>query len=135
MIFMFPLWFLVPGFLFLWFLWQVKSRSGLVPLLLKCLSISAIAIALSEPMIVVPQKRAAVAVLADTSASMSEQKLATESKLIETINKNRGSNWMRVIPFADGVRTLDAQEQALTLKQLWGRASRWSRPVMCLVLS
>ncbi|MDE3167002.1 MAG: VWA domain-containing protein, partial [Acidobacteriota bacterium] len=53
----------------------------------------------------------AVAVLADTSASVSARDLARASAVAAEVSRARGRNWTRVIPFARVTRPLAASEQ------------------------
>lgn len=86
---------------------RAKSRLGVV---LKTLSFAAILFALSEPTMITTETKVAVAVLVDTSASVSEQDLKTASDLASQIERARGRHWVRVIPFARGTRQLDREE-------------------------
>src|SRR5262249_21574797 len=71
----------------------------------------AIALALAGPRIVVYESKVAVALLADTSASVSPQDLKTESSLADRIERARGRHWMRVIPFARATRIAAVDEK------------------------
>ena len=77
---------------------------------LKALSLAAIIGALSEPAATLPETKTGVAVLADTSQSISDADLARENALVNAILRARGRNWMRVIPFAERGRDLTQQE-------------------------
>ena len=82
-------------------------RSGL---LLKAGTLAAILLALAAPRIAVYQTKVAVAVLADTSASVSAEDLQTESALAGQVESARGRHWTRVIPFARATRNAAAEE-------------------------
>ncbi len=75
---------------------------------------------LSEPTITLPQTRIAKVVLVDTSASITTQDLARASSLSRDLEQARGRNWIKVIPFDSGVRTLRPEELAggLHLKRI-----------------
>ncbi len=90
------------------FEWRRTSRRG--ALVIKALSFTAILLALAEPRLNVSETRVAVAVLVDTSESVSPADLDRASKLADSIADYRGRHWMRVIPFARSTRTLDRAE-------------------------
>ena len=105
-----------PLFLFLtlappvWmaYTWRAtQSRWGLV---LKSLSLIAIAVALAEPTITMPRSRTGLVVLVDTSGSITPEDLARASSLITEIERKKRSNWMKVVPFAEQTRNLQAAE-------------------------
>lgn len=100
----------------LWVLWtwrrgflDTKQRIGLI---LKALAIVAIIAAVAEPKMTVPESKSAVAVLVDTSASISSQDLAKASQLANRLENARGRNWMKILPFARSTRLVDAKERA-----------------------
>jgi Mg-chelatase subunit ChlD len=99
-----------------WAAWTWRQsnldRKQTIGLLLKTLCLVAIALALAQPKITVTQTKAAVVVLADTSASLSENDLAQVSEIAQRIDKARGRHWMKVIPFAAETRSADTQEYA-----------------------
>ena len=67
----------------------------------------------------------AVAVLVDTSSSVSPQDLARASEFASALDKARGRHWVRVLPFARSVRDLAASEQrGLHLEPTAGEAGR-----------
>src|SRR5579871_5603136 len=83
--------------------WAVVSWRGTrrkVLLVLKSLALAAILLALALPRITLHPERVAVAVLVDTSASISQPDLARASQIASRISAARGTQWMRVIPFA-----------------------------------
>ncbi|MGA2724905.1 MAG: VWA domain-containing protein [Bryobacteraceae bacterium] len=82
-------------------------RSGL---LLKAGTMAAILLALAAPPIAVYRTKVAVAVLADTSASVSAEDLRTESALTSQVERARGRHWTRVIPFARVTRNAAPEE-------------------------
>ena len=67
-------------------------------------------LALSEPKLSIPETKMAVAVLVDTSASLSPQDLARASELADALERSRGRHWIRVLPFARSVRTIAPDE-------------------------
>src|SRR5580704_8774898 len=93
-----------------WMVYEWRRTTRRVPLALKALSLVAILIALAEPRLNVNETKVALAVLVDTSASVSQNDLQRESQLANTIAGERGRNWLRVIPFARSTRTLESSE-------------------------
>lgn len=95
-----------------WWTWRngfldLKQRIGL---LLKMLSLIAIIAALAEPRMTVAETKSAVAVLVDTSASISAQDLAKASQIADRLERARGRNWMKLVPFARATRATDPRE-------------------------
>ncbi len=90
--------------------WRATPRRDL--LLLKAISILLIIAALAEPVLRYDDRRIAVAVLADTSASLTAADLASASNTVHAIESRRGSNTVTVLPFARGARPLTAAERA-----------------------
>ncbi len=82
--------------------WRRSGRR--LPLLLKAAAFVCIAVALSAPRLRVYETKVAVGILADTSASISPADLQTESAFINRLERARGRNWTRVIPFARSTR-------------------------------
>jgi len=95
-----------------WAAWEWASSARRLALLLKAGAFAAIALALAQPRLTVYQTKVAVAVLADTSASVSPQDLATESALSNQLESARGRHWTRVIPFARGTRAAALDEKS-----------------------
>jgi Ca-activated chloride channel family protein len=93
-----------------WAAWEWRSSSRRSALLLKAGSLAAILLALSEPRLTVYQTKVAVAVLADTSASVSPQDLQTESAFANRVESGRGRHWTRIIPFARATRNPGPEE-------------------------
>jgi uncharacterized protein YegL len=93
-----------------WALWEWRSSGRRPGLILKAAAFLAIFIALAEPRITIYENRVAVAILADTSASVSPADLKEESQFASSVDRARGRNWTRVIPFARATRNASAQE-------------------------
>jgi uncharacterized membrane protein len=89
--------------------WRTSSRRG--ALLLKAGVLASVAAALAMPRLTVYETKVAVGLLADTSASISPQDLATESALADRMERARGRHWMQVIPFARTTRTAAIDER------------------------
>ncbi|MGH7248396.1 MAG: VWA domain-containing protein, partial [Pseudomonadota bacterium] len=109
-----------------WAVFEWRRTSRRLALALKALSFTAILLALAEPVLNVSETKTAVAVLVDTSASVSPKDLTRASELSTAIEKHRGRNWTRVIPFARGTRGVDRSERqkAWKLKYTAGDAGR-----------
>ncbi len=93
-----------------WAAWEWKRAPRKLGLLLKAIGFAAILAALSEPVMSTLETKTAVAVLVDTSASVSKNDLENASKLLNRLDSERGRNWMRVLPFARGTRAVDPKE-------------------------
>jgi Ca-activated chloride channel homolog len=94
-----------------WLVFELRRTRRVTALILKALTFVAIVLALAEPTLTLPQTKMAVAVLVDTSASVSPPDLARASELAAALDKARGRHWIRVLPFARSVRDLTAAEQ------------------------
>lgn len=81
-------------------------------LLLKLLAFVCIVVALAAPRISIFETKMAVAILVDTSASVSDQDLARASEFVSSAGRNRGRNTTRVIPFARATRAASDLEQS-----------------------
>ena len=109
-----------------WFLFGRFWR-GTVRRVFKAGTMAAILLALAAPRIAVYRTRVAVAVLADTSASVSAEDLEIESALVSQVESARGRHWTRVIPFARATRNATTEEHpkdAWQLRHTAGAAGR-----------
>src|SRR5580692_1400946 len=109
-----------------WMLFEWRRTRRTLALALKTLAFAAIILALAEPKLTLPETKMAVAVLVDTSASVSPQDLARASELAGTLEKARGRHWFRILPFARSVRNLAPGEEnhGWQLKYTAGEAGR-----------
>ena len=82
--------------------WSNSARRA--ALVLKSLALAAILLALAEPRVTFYESKVALAILVDTSASVSQQDLDSASALATTVEKGRGRNWTQVMPFAHAPR-------------------------------
>src|ERR1700744_2923049 len=115
-----------------WVVWEWRRQPRRAPLLFKASMIAAGILALAEPSITVRERKVALAVLADTSASVSDADLSRESDLLRQINDGRGSNRVDVIPFARAPRPLDNKETNFNLIHppgAEGRATNFEEPI------
>ncbi len=102
--------------------WRRSGRPAL--LLLKTLSFAAIIAALAVPEWRYSDRKVAVAILADTSASLTAHDLDSASQTIRAIQSRRGSNIVKVLPFARATRSLLAVETDGNLVGTPGEAGR-----------
>lgn len=102
---------------------RARSRVGL---LLKTAAFAAILLALSEPSAPTAATRMAVAILADTSESVTRTGLQAASEIAGRIERARGRHWTRVFAFARSTRELTKAEQGRSyqLQPTGGEAGR-----------
>jgi Ca-activated chloride channel homolog len=87
-----------------WVAWEWRAAGRRLGLALKAGAFVAIIFAIAQPSLVVFESKVAVAMLADTSASVSPDDLLRESNYADRLEKARGRHWSRVIPFARSTR-------------------------------
>jgi len=88
--------------------WRATVRRG--ALILKAAAFVAIILALAQPRLTFFDTKVAVAILADTSRSVTEQDLQRASDIASQLERARGRHWTKVIPFARSTRKLLAPE-------------------------
>ncbi len=93
-----------------WTIFEWRRTQRKLALVLKALSFAAILFALAEPRLNTSETKVALAVLVDTSNSVSAADLERASQIAGAIANERGRHWMRVIPFARSTRLLDRTE-------------------------
>ncbi|MCX6625129.1 MAG: VWA domain-containing protein, partial [Acidobacteria bacterium] len=86
----------------------IQHRTRLV---LKAVTFCLVLLALAQPRVTYSNSRMAVALLVDTSASVSNADLDRAAGLVNDIQKERGSNWTIAIPFARGTRRVADTER------------------------
>lgn len=119
-----PLFLLLTALPIAWAAWEYRVSTRRTALLLKCATFLAIIFALAQPRLTYSDSRIAVAILADTSSSVSPQDLATASSIATQIEKARGRNITQVIPFARSTRNPSPQERGKVWSLLYtGRES------------
>jgi uncharacterized membrane protein len=94
-----------------WMAFEWRRTSRHFALVLKALSLTFILIALSEPRLATHETKTAVAVLVDTSQSVSQSDLDRASSLAGQMSSAKGRNWMQILPFARTTRALTIGEQ------------------------
>jgi len=95
-----------------WAAWEWRRTTRRTALALKALALACVILALAEPRLRVFETKMAVAILVDTSSSVSEADLARASQMASSIENARGRHWARVIPFARSARQAEASERA-----------------------
>lgn len=110
----------------LWMAWQWRRTREKTPFVLKALALTAILLALAEPGLKVTETKLAVAVLVDTSASVSAADLKRASSIAAAIEREKGRHWVKVIPFARSTRPAAPHERGRdwALRQTAGEAAR-----------
>src|SRR5260370_20837846 len=83
-----------------WTAWELQRTNRRLALLLKTLAFIAIALAIAEPRLTISETKMAVAVLGDTSASVSPPDLGRESELATPLDKKSGPHWVILPPVA-----------------------------------
>jgi uncharacterized membrane protein len=122
-------WLAIAGGLGLLAEWYLYGRGSARRscLLFRTGTLAAILLALASPHIAVYQTKVAVAVLADTSASVPAEDLQRESALASQVERERGRHWTRVIPFARSTRNAvpgEYTKDAWRLRSTAGAAGR-----------
>jgi len=112
MTFVYPLALLLAVLPVSWAAWEWRSSSRRPALLLKAGALAAVGLALAQPRLTIYQSRVAVAVLADTSASVSADDLQTESAFASRVERVPGRHWTRVMPFARSTRSAARDEHS-----------------------
>jgi len=109
-----------------WAVFEWRRTVRRAALVLKAATLVAILLALSEPRLSVSETKVALAVLVDTSASVSGADLARASEFADRLEGARGRHVMRVIPFARFTRPLtkSESEKPWHLRQTAGEAGR-----------
>ena len=93
-----------------WIGWVWRRAPNRRRLLLKTLSLLAIALAYAEPTIKIPESRTGLVVLCDISNSITDNEAKRASSLIGQMGSHKGRNWMGVVPFASEPRVLHGDD-------------------------
>jgi uncharacterized membrane protein len=94
-----------------WVAWEWRSSARRLALVLKAAAILCVLLALAQPRLTVFENKVALAVLVDTSASVSPGDLVMASDLGTKIEKGRGRNITFVLPFGRATRQPSAAER------------------------
>jgi uncharacterized protein YegL len=98
-----------------WCFYERRKHSRHFALITKAVMLLAIAVALAGPVLTWSERKVALAVVADTSSSLSKQDLSREADLLKQIDQSKRSNQMEVIPFARRPRELTEAESGFKL--------------------
>ena len=109
---------------FAWCVYEWRKHSRHFGLIAKTMMLLAIALALAGPVLSWRQRKIALAVVADTSASISPQDLAREQKILRQLDSSKDSNELDVIPFARAPRDLTPAESGFKLAVTAGPAGK-----------
>ncbi len=110
MTFVHPLWLVLLLAPAAWVVLSWRTTARRLPLLLKAASFAAVLVAFAEPTMLLPRTKVGAVVLVDTSASVTRADLRRASTMVGQIEDERGSNWVKVVPFAAKPRLLEASE-------------------------
>ena len=119
-----PLLLFLPALI--WAVWQWRRLSRRAGLAVKLAALAALLLALCEPRLGVWETKMAVALLVDTSASVTAEDLDRASSIVAEFEKALGRHWVRVMPFARDTRLpLEAeQSQGWKFQATPGEAGR-----------
>lgn len=112
MSFVHPLWLVLVLAPAAWVFLRWRTTARRLPLILKAASFAAVLIAFAEPNMQLPRTKVGAVVLVDTSASITRADLKRASGIVGQIEDERGSNWVKVVPFAAKPRLLAPPEFA-----------------------
>ncbi len=93
-----------------WCFYEWRKHSRHVALIAKAVMLLMITLALAGPVLSWKDHDVALAVVADTSASLSPKDLEREQNILKQVASNKGSNELDVIPFARAPRELTPAE-------------------------
>ena len=96
----------------LWAAWEWRNSARRAGLAIKAAALAAILLALAEPRLTFYESKVALAILVDTSASVSQPDLDAASATATAIERGRGRNWTQVLPFARAPRNPAPAERA-----------------------
>ncbi len=99
-----------------WIVYSWQGTARRLTLLMKGLSLTAIAVAIAEPVVTLPRNRVGAVVLVDISKSITKEDLARAASLVSEIEKHSGGNWLKVVPFASRTRALTPEESVRGLR-------------------
>ncbi len=93
-----------------WIYFEWRKHTRHISLIMKAAMLLMVALAIAGPILSWQEHKVALAVVADTSASLSPQDLAREQNILKQIDSGKGSNELNVIPFARAPRDLTPAE-------------------------
>ena len=95
---------------FAWIAWEWRRQVRHAALLLKVATMVLVILALAEPVLTTRSRRVGLAVLVDTSASITDADLQRENNLLTQIAGSSGSNQIEIIPFGRNPRVVTRAE-------------------------
>ncbi|HWF07823.1 MAG TPA: VWA domain-containing protein [Bryobacteraceae bacterium] len=107
-----------------WLAWGWGRQPRRIHLFLKAAMATAVILALAQPTYTYRARKVALAVLIDTSASVTDADLARENSLLKQIDQAAGSNQIDVIPFARAPRPVATSESGFKLGRTPGADGR-----------
>ncbi len=107
-----------------WCVYEWPKHTRHFSLIAKAATLLLIALALASPILSWSERKVALAVVADTSASLSPQDLAREQTILKQIDSAKSSNELDVIPFARAPREMTAAEADFKLAATAGSPGR-----------
>jgi len=107
-----------------WCAYEWRNHSRHAALLTKTVMLLLIALALAGPVLSWSERKIALAVVADTSASVSAKDLAHEQNILKQVDSAKGSNELEVIAFARAPRAITAAESDYRLAVTAGAAGK-----------
>ncbi len=107
-----------------WCAYEWRNHSRHAALITKTAMLLLVALALAGPVLSWNERKIALAVVADTSASLSPQDLAHEQNILKQLDSAKGSNELDVIPFARAPRAVTNTESDFKLGLTAGAAGK-----------
>lgn len=98
------------------FLFEWSRANRKLSAFLKAISLVAILVAIAEPTLITSETKMAVAVLVDTSASVSNEDLQRATQFAAALDHDRGRNVVRILPFARTAHDLSASGNSAAAK-------------------
>ena len=95
----------------LWAAWEWRSSARRAGLAVKAAALAAILLALAEPRLTFYESKVGLAILVDTSASISQPDLDAASAAATAVERGRGRNWTQLLPFARAPRNAEPAER------------------------
>ena len=118
---------------FAWIAWEWRRQVRHAALLLKVATMVLIILALAEPVLTTRSRKVGLAVLVDTSASITDADLQRENNLLTQIAGSSGSNQIEIIPFGRNPRVVTRAEsnggKLVRTSGVEGRATNLEAPL------
>ena len=82
-----------------WAAWEWRNSARRAGVAVKAAALAAILLALAEPRLTFYESKVALAILVDTSASISQSDLDAASTAATAVERGRGRNWTQICSF------------------------------------